>query len=141
MTATPIKKLSSRGGHFVSLLLAEHCKGDGRCAVYAEGWSDLAIANEAARRSGETVTAKNVAYVRLAVCGQLRRSEPEGTDARLDALTKRLDTFEGRVDIFEDRFNDLVRTVTKRLDAIESALTDPAHGDLFGGSHVNGGKH
>lgn len=134
MSPAPIKKLSSRGGHFVSLLLAEHCTTKNGAALYAEGWSDLTIAAEAERRSGDTVTAKNVAYVRLAVYGQLRRTEPEDPDARISALEKRVSALEGKVE-------EALGLIASRFDALEGAVLGP-NGDLFtaktGGAHVNG---
>lgn len=129
----PIRKLSSKGGHFVSLLLAEHCSTHGGAAVYAEGWSDDRIAGEAARRSAETVTAKNVSYVRLAVYGPLRRVEPETPEARIEAMEK-------RVEKLELGMNETFAMIASRFDTLEGAVLGQP-GDLFkGGTHVNG-KH
>lgn len=129
----PIRKLSSKGGHYVSLLLNEHCSRDGDLAVYAGGWSDALVANEAARRSGDVVTEKNVAYVRLAVFGHLRRPPAPDADvaARIDTLQR---NFASRLDAIERQ----MQVLAAQIDRIETDLGMEPMAIANGGAHHGG---
>ncbi len=130
--ATPVA--SSRVKFEIALRLNQVCSRVNGAAVYQDGWSDVRVAGDVSKTTGEDVSHHSVSLIRTENFGSLRQAKPEDP---IGEVLARLANLERRVTDLEKSVIERLGTISDRLGNVEGCILGPHSGE----THVNGKQH